>query len=258
MLRLSKFSTLPAIFGASLFTVLSFTSVAPAHATQASFTIHGTVTSQTPALGYTSGAAVNYTWVLDDAAVKLARFAGPNCEGCAGSLAWFQEFFSTTPQLWRSITGTGLSGAWLPPVDRDDGVISLGVGTAPRNSFQMRANSQIGFASGLQVNGIPVSGLQMNATYLGLDLEALVGPGTALTIVPPVDPTALLLNLVGTYAADRLFSDAGTISTNGDQFTFRIDSLTIAAVPEPETYALMLAGLGLVGWAAKRRKQAEA
>lgn len=29
--------------------------------------------------------------------------------------------------------------------------------------------------------------------------------------------------------------------------------LTITAVPEPETYAMMLAGLGLVGWAARRR-----
>jgi hypothetical protein len=27
----------------------------------------------------------------------------------------------------------------------------------------------------------------------------------------------------------------------------------MAAVPEPETYALMLAGLGLVGFAARRR-----
>jgi hypothetical protein len=33
-----------------------------------------------------------------------------------------------------------------------------------------------------------------------------------------------------------------------------ISNTTVAAVPEPETYALMLAGLGLVGFAAKRRK----
>ncbi len=29
----------------------------------------------------------------------------------------------------------------------------------------------------------------------------------------------------------------------------------VAAVPEPETYALMLAGLGLVGWVASRRRK---
>jgi PEP-CTERM motif len=32
--------------------------------------------------------------------------------------------------------------------------------------------------------------------------------------------------------------------------------LNVAAVPEPETYALMLGGLGIVGWAARRRKAA--
>jgi len=33
------------------------------------------------------------------------------------------------------------------------------------------------------------------------------------------------------------------------------DNVTLAPIPEPETYALMLAGLGLVGFAARRRKQ---
>lgn len=43
-----------------------------------------------------------------------------------------------------------------------------------------------------------------------------------------------------------------TFSAWGQQ----IDNVTfgVAAVPEPETYALMLAGLGLVGFAARRRK----
>jgi hypothetical protein len=36
-----------------------------------------------------------------------------------------------------------------------------------------------------------------------------------------------------------------------------IDTLTVAAVPEPETYAMMLAGLALVGLA-RRRKQHQA
>ncbi|MEW5769005.1 MAG: alkaline phosphatase D family protein [Pseudomonadota bacterium] len=33
-----------------------------------------------------------------------------------------------------------------------------------------------------------------------------------------------------------------------------VSQFQVAAVPEPETYAMLLAGLGLVGWAARRRK----
>lgn len=32
-------------------------------------------------------------------------------------------------------------------------------------------------------------------------------------------------------------------------------NFTVAAIPEPETYAMMLAGLGLMGFMARRRKQ---
>ena len=35
-------------------------------------------------------------------------------------------------------------------------------------------------------------------------------------------------------------------------------AISVSAVPEPETYAMMLAGLGLLGFAARRRKQAQA
>ncbi len=38
----------------------------------------------------------------------------------------------------------------------------------------------------------------------------------------------------------------------------RVDTFEVMSVPEPETYAMMLAGLGLLGAAARRRKQKEA
>lgn len=46
-------------------------------------------------------------------------------------------------------------------------------------------------------------------------------------------------------------------AANGGQFqSFTAQTLAVAAVPEPETYAMMLGGLGLIGAVARRRQSA--
>jgi hypothetical protein len=55
----------------------------------------------------------------------------------------------------------------------------------------------------------------------------------------------------GTYYASMYLKDAGS---NNREITVASTSFThVAAVPEPETYAMMLAGLGLLGFVARRR-----
>ena len=45
--------------------------------------------------------------------------------------------------------------------------------------------------------------------------------------------------------------DANTITA----FTNSLSPFAVAAVPEPETYAMFLAGLGLLGYRLKRQRQ---
>ena len=51
------------------------------------------------------------------------------------------------------------------------------------------------------------------------------------------------------------FDEKGTIYLVAeDSGTANSRLFVLTAVPEPETYAMLLAGLGLVGFAARRRK----
>jgi hypothetical protein len=56
---------------------------------------------------------------------------------------------------------------------------------------------------------------------------------------------------------DYFATAEGALFNNGADWTRAGISIS-QAVPEPEMYSMLLAGLGLVSWMARRRKQAEA
>lgn len=63
---------------------------------------------------------------------------------------------------------------------------------------------------------------------------------------------ANLLGLGVTLSSLLTQSGTGISTSTLDKVMFGVN---VSAVPEPETYAMMLAGLGLIGFAARRRKQ---
>ena len=46
----------------------------------------------------------------------------------------------------------------------------------------------------------------------------------------------------------------GNVRDKGGEYRIEVYQFSVGAVPEPTTYALMLGGLGLLGWAARRRR----
>lgn len=115
------------------------------------------------------------------------------------------------------------------------------------------------FATGFtQISALAFGG-DGSLFVLELDANGLLNPGSTGALIRIgtngvretifsdglVNPTGLAVGADGALYV----SNFGTSAGSGEV-------LRIAPVPEPETYALMLAGLGLVGYAARRRSRA--
>jgi hypothetical protein len=100
-----------------------------------------------------------------------------------------------------------------------------------------------------------------------------VSDGTGLAVFGLINPRRILgegnneIDFSITWAPEFVdFGNGGQFKIVMDEISFTANGQTVdqtyhiemvtAPIPEPETYALMLAGLGLVGFMARRRKQA--
>jgi hypothetical protein len=115
------------------------------------------------------------------------------------------------------------------------------------DNYQFTLNSSAIFTSNVVFSGISNIGLSLSSSSGPLSLSIFtnaVGPLTSSSI------TSILLG------AGKYTFGIGGFTTSGAYIgSFTIGNPpAVAAVPEPETYAMFLAGLGLLGFASSRKK----
>lgn len=197
---------------------------------------------------------------------NLANFAGSG--SVAGSVTY-------TAQANKSDTANGAAQANLTV-------------TAQQNLvYSYLYHSNASFTAGSDSNSLNLTGL--NGAGSAFDIYALAGLSAANTIamdgatvsctgnctafsLSPLTisnlaangsasgSAALIASTAGSYSASYLLTfqdDAGTAGVGHANNTLTLNvSGNVAAVPEPETYAMFLAGLGAMGFLGRRRKSA--
>ena len=105
----------------------------------------------------------------------------------------------------------------------------------------------------------PVTAGPLNFTFADLFLGTAIGNGQNLGDFTPyavLGPSAGAVFTPFTLAAPTTSSSASTTARRVDSdYDDIVVGLKVAAIPEPETYALLMAGLAAVGFIARRRRQ---
>lgn len=195
---------------------------------------------------------------------SVGEAPGPTAGGAAGS-------FSIPANLVRDDAVTGSTGHSEGHANSSFATSLLTSGFAgPGGYYQNSASFQIGFSlmPGASVTFSALSTFESDANTIDSSVTSFAlmtaflytGAGTFFT----VPDSAYSVVTAGSFESkmDTLSVTAMNSSLTTQNWTFNTGAFTngrvngiVSPVPEPETYALMLTGLGVVGFAARRNRR---
>ena len=169
---------------------------------------------------------------------------------------------TTETGLIRQTTpGIGIKGgASDPQIDTNTANKAEGILLSASHAFSLKGLklSYIDNNDTLQIYGVNLDGSLVSIGFGGAIKTGLAGAATT-TFTSANDGTSVLALLAPTSRFSRyLFTTraSGAVDYLGDKGQgYRIDRID-GVVPEPATWAMMIAGFGLVGVAARRRRVA--
>jgi hypothetical protein len=221
------------------------------------------------------------SWVNDSTLQGWSLFASNNSPisayniGTGSSNAGSFYSFGTTGSTDRALGGVGSAGTYFgaPASGNVAGWIAVAF---QNNSGSALNNFTLGFDGEQWRNGGNTSAQPMVLEYgygsSFATVSSWTAPAGSFNWISPV-ATATVSALDGNAPANSVLGLGGTVATSwaaGDTLWIRwverndvgndhglaIDnvSFSVSAVPEPETYALLLAGMSMMGAMARRRK----
>jgi len=211
---------------------------------------------------------LNITWLADANYAKTSgyyadgRMTWNNAMSWAANLSYYDSIRDVTYDDWRlpTMVDTGTSGcnAAFSGTDCGSNVQTVSDSTVYSEMAHMYYNNLV-FKGHWSPTGAYQSdyGIFGNGT-IGGERDGL-GPNGAIVNLQSDYYWSGLEYAPDTYDAWRFSIDVGVQGPSfesSDHYAWAVRPGDVAApIPEPETYALMLAGLGLVGWAARRRRR---
>lgn len=170
-----------------------------------------------------------------------------------------------------TFTGFSITGSTPSPITRNAGAFSYTADTTPAGNFFGGGSTADPFLSTntatdtMSFFGFSAGVVAAGGQFFGSNISGLFAAGSVTvtatdaggSVSQTIRPAGIASgSFLGFVSDGPLLGLTVSAVQPGTGFLWpSVDNLVLAsAVPEPEAYAMMLAGLGLVGWMARRRR----